>query len=79
MPWEWSGYQYLESEGTDAGRSPGRVFDEPHFGFRALRSVMRMTPTGPRCKVCLAPFHGIGGRVAASDRVRALAEEPELL
>lgn len=38
------------------------LFDEPHFGFRALRRVMRMTPTGPRCKVCLAPFHGIGGR-----------------
>jgi len=38
------------------------LFDKPRFSFRAFRRVMRMTPTGPRCKVCLAPFHGPGGR-----------------
>ena len=28
-----------------------------------LRRAMRMTPSSPRCKFCLGPFAGIGGRV----------------
>lgn len=38
------------------------VLDRPRRGLRALRRFMRAVPTGPRCKVCLAPFFGPGGR-----------------
>ena len=30
---------------------------------RAMRRVFRVLPTDPRCKVCRAPFRGIGGAV----------------
>ena len=37
------------------------MLDKPPLMLRGLRRVMRTVPTGPRCKVCLAPFHGPGG------------------
>jgi adenylate cyclase len=43
-------------------------FDE-HFvrekagGLRLVRRMMRALPSNPRCKLCLAPFKGPGGRV----------------
>ena len=32
-------------------------------GLRLVRRMMRMLPSNPRCKLCLAPFKGPGGRV----------------
>lgn len=37
------------------------LVEKPTLMLRGLRRVMRGLPTGPRCKVCLAPFHGPGG------------------
>jgi adenylate cyclase len=37
------------------------VIEGPTLLFRAVRRLMRATPTGPRCKICRAPFHGVGG------------------
>jgi adenylate cyclase len=37
--------------------------DEPRLIGRVLRRMMRATPSAPRCKVCFAPFAGIGARV----------------
>jgi adenylate cyclase len=37
------------------------LLEKPTLFFRTLRRAMRMTPAGPRCKMCLAPFHGPGG------------------
>jgi adenylate cyclase len=31
--------------------------------MRRVRRVMRALPSNPRCKLCLAPFSGIGGRI----------------
>ena len=39
------------------------LFGQPRFALRVLRRIMRATPSKPRCKVCYAPFHGVGGRV----------------
>ena len=33
------------------------------YQFQDFRRVMTMLPTGPRCSVCGAPFHGIGSRL----------------
>jgi adenylate cyclase len=33
---------------------------------RRLRRVLRMLPADPRCKLCAAPFHGVGGAVMRS-------------
>ena len=30
---------------------------------RLIRSVFRRVPASPRCKICLVPFAGIGGRI----------------
>ena len=30
------------------------------LSLQAMRRRMRRLPTGPRCKVCSAPFHGVG-------------------
>jgi adenylate cyclase len=34
-----------------------------HEGLLALRRAFRRVPSPPRCKLCHAPFHGIGGFV----------------
>ena len=31
--------------------------------LRSLRKRMRLLPSEPRCKLCAAPFHGIGGAI----------------
>jgi adenylate cyclase len=31
------------------------------IGFRDFRKIMKLMPKNPRCKVCSAPFSGIGG------------------
>lgn len=32
-------------------------------GFHRTRQAFRLLPSSPRCKVCLAPFKGVGGQV----------------
>ena len=32
-------------------------------GLRAGRSVLRLIPSSPRCKLCASPFSGVGGRI----------------
>jgi adenylate cyclase len=34
-----------------------------HKSVLALRKTFRMVPASPRCKLCHAPFHGVGGAV----------------
>ena len=34
-----------------------------HTSVIALRRAFRAVPSGPRCKLCHAPFHGVGGAV----------------
>ena len=34
-----------------------------HKGMQSLRRFFRRVPAAPRCKLCLAPFHGIGSVV----------------
>lgn len=34
--------------------------DQPRWVGRVLRRVMRATPSAPRCKICFAPFAGVG-------------------
>ena len=31
--------------------------------YRRTRALLRHVPSGPRCKMCAAPFHGLGARV----------------
>jgi adenylate cyclase len=40
-----------------------KVLVEGEKPVRVIRSVMRRVPSSPRCKICLAPFASIGGRV----------------
>ena len=32
-----------------------------HKGVLALRRMFRSLPSSPRCKICYAPYHGVGG------------------
>ncbi len=40
-----------------------KMLEEGDRGMRAWRRVVRHIPTSPRCKFCLGPFAGIGGRI----------------
>ena len=35
----------------------------PALPARALRTIFRLIPKGPRCKFCNGPYHGIGGAI----------------
>ena len=35
----------------------------PALPVRSLRHIFRLIPSGPRCKFCNGPFHGIGGAI----------------
>jgi len=37
--------------------------NNPPLPGRQLRYLLRLIPSGPRCKFCNAPYHGIGGQV----------------
>jgi adenylate cyclase len=40
------------------------AFMRSHGGFlRRLRRLMRALPSNPRCKLCFAPYKGIGGKI----------------
>lgn len=46
----------------DAAEHWRRIFEEGQE-FRRIRWVFRRLPRDPRCRLCHAPFHGLGGRV----------------
>lgn len=37
------------------------LIDGPRPASRFLRHIMALIPSGPRCKICNCPFHGVGG------------------
>jgi adenylate cyclase len=39
------------------------VLTGEHDGIRMMRHVFRSLPSSPRCKLCFAPYHGVGGFV----------------
>jgi len=40
-----------------------KVLVEGETPLRLMRSIFRRVPASPRCKICLSPFAGIGGRI----------------
>jgi adenylate cyclase len=34
--------------------------ENPAFPLRPIRNILKLIPSGPRCKFCNAPFHGAG-------------------
>ncbi len=40
-----------------------KVLVEGEKGMGFMRSVFRKLPRSPRCKLCFAPFAGVGGRI----------------
>lgn len=40
-----------------------RVLVEGEKPVRMIRRIFRRLPASPRCKICLVPFAGIGGRI----------------
>lgn len=49
----------------NGGKSWDDVLTSGHGTLRVLRTVFRHLPSEPRCKLCIAPFGGFGGKVAA--------------
>src|SRR3954453_2317195 len=49
-----------QQEINDAWR---RFFMGEFASFHRTRRVFSVIPSSPRCKVCYAPFHGVGGQV----------------
>jgi adenylate cyclase len=50
---------------------------ESHRGTRFIRTMRRL-PHGPRCAVCGAPYHGIGGRILRPFRFAPSRKNPRL-
>lgn len=47
-------------------------------GFAAGRGILRLLPSSPRCKLCLAPFSGLGGRLMHVVGRRPWAKNPTM-
>jgi adenylate cyclase len=48
---------------TDAHEQWRKILIEGHRPLRILHSLFRYLPGPPRCKGCLNPFGGIGGKL----------------
>jgi adenylate cyclase len=48
--------------------------ENPAFPLRPIRNLLKLIPTGPRCKFCNAPFHGIGAPL-----MRLMGQSPSRL
>lgn len=46
--------------------------------FRRLRGIMRRVPSNPRCKICEAPFAGLGGKLLGLTDFRPSRKNPNL-
>ncbi len=62
QPEDWKHAWYLHEHGLGGG----------------VGSLLRRLPTGPRCGVCGAPFHGFGGRLAGPLGYRPSRKNPEV-
>ena len=40
-----------------------KVLVEGEKPVRIMRTLFRTLPASPRCKICLVPFAGVGGRI----------------
>lgn len=47
-------------------------------GFAAGRGILRLIPSSPRCKLCLAPFSGLGGQLMRVVGRRPWAKNPNM-
>jgi adenylate cyclase len=47
-------------------------------GFAAGRGILRHLPSSPRCKLCLAPFSGLGGQMMRIVGRRPWAKNPKM-
>ena len=55
--------QKSEPVGPDVSQME-RLLYHGHRGLKVTRAVFRHLPSEPRCRICIAPFAGVGGRVA---------------
>jgi adenylate cyclase len=53
-----------------------RILTEGHKPLAAMRWMFRGLPSAPRCKLCLSPFAGIGGRMVRPLGFRASRKNP---
>jgi adenylate cyclase len=53
----------MEKEREESAEFWRKALVEGEKPLRFIRSAFRRIPSSPRCKICLAPFANIGGRV----------------
>ncbi|TMG05605.1 MAG: hypothetical protein E6I02_07300 [Chloroflexi bacterium] len=53
----------MEKEREESAEFWRKALVEGEKPLRFIRSAFRRIPSSPRCKICLAPFASIGGRV----------------
>lgn len=54
------------------------VLTGDHAGLGGMRKAMLRVPSSPRCKLCAAPFHGVGGAVLKHFGFARFAANPSL-
>jgi adenylate cyclase len=55
-----------------------QVLTEPKHGPRGVRRAFRVLPSAPRCKMCFAPYAGVGGSVTRLFGFRPSRKNPAL-
>jgi adenylate cyclase len=55
-----------------------KILTQGHKPLRVMRSVMRVLPSAPRCKVCQNPFSGFGGKLVGLAGFRRSRKNPSL-
>jgi adenylate cyclase len=54
------------------------VLNEGHWAIRGTHRAFRHLPSAPRCKMCFAPFGGLGGRVLRLAGIKPSRKNPSL-
>ena len=54
------------------------VLTGEHGGLSSIRNAMKRVPASPRCKLCAAPFSGVGGAVLRHFGYARFAGNPSL-
>lgn len=67
----------LSGEGLDE-TTWRAVLEGTHPGFASGRNMFRHLPSSPRCKLCLAPFSGLGGQVMRLAGRKPWAKNPSM-
>jgi adenylate cyclase len=55
-----------------------KMLSEGHPQLRFMHRIFRLLPGPPRCKACLSPFGGIGGKIVALLGFRPSRKNPQL-